>query len=516
MKKRVFTPASNLILVILTLTSILIPATTFSQSTNDFPWLTDIISQEDCCTNRTISVFEKPSNSFVYIKADDSCDGGSKLYFEDGQCWCSDNDGSFCLMAYGLMESMGNVISRCETTITYDVFNQYPWLHAVASPSDCCQSQKIEVYETSPAIAYLYIAKDPMCSDGLGKLYLQDGTFLCMDSPNYSCRAAYGFIEDGVSTTWTCDATAAASQKIAQATLYETNSSGMSGLVTFTERNGRVVMQAQVSGLLPESIHAIHIHSIGDCTAPDGTSAGGHWNPTNETHGKWGDSEFHRGDIGNIIIGADGTGMITRETDLWCIGCGDPTKDIAGKGMIIHAGPDDFSSQPAGAAGPRIGCGVIENKSESMFQAKATIVATNESGMEGMVSFSEANGIVTMHANITNLSGQGNHAIHIHSVGDCTAADGTSAGGHWNPTNEMHGKWGDPEFHRGDIGNILINENGNGNISRATDLWCIGCGDPAKDIINKSIIVHAGPDDFSSQPSGAAGPRIGCAVITKK
>ena len=136
------------------------------------------------------------------------------------------------------------------------------------------------------------------------------------------------------------------------------NSSGISGTVTFSETDGIVSMTANVSGLSAGN-HAIHIHAIGDCSADDGTSAGGHWNPSDVDHGVWGTAPFHSGDIGNLEVGDDGTGTITRETDLWCINCDDSTKNIIGKAIIIHEGPDDFSSQPSGAAGPRIGCGEI-------------------------------------------------------------------------------------------------------------------------------------------------------------
>jgi len=145
----------------------------------------------------------------------------------------------------------------------------------------------------------------------------------------------------------------------ATATIEAKSNSSISGTVTFTEKDGIVKMEALISNTT-EGNHAIHIHAIGDCSAENGSSAGGHWNPTNENHGKWGITPFHRGDIGNIVIGVDGNGTIERETDLWCIGCEDETKNIIGKAIIIHEGPDDFSSQPAGAAGPRIGCGVIE------------------------------------------------------------------------------------------------------------------------------------------------------------
>lgn len=147
--------------------------------------------------------------------------------------------------------------------------------------------------------------------------------------------------------------------KTATAVIQPKSNSAITGQVTFIEVNGIVRMEATITNA-SEGKHAIHIHAEGDCSAPDGKSAGGHWNPTKESHGKWEALPFHRGDIGNIVIGADGKGTISRETDLWCIGCDDDTKNIIGKAIIIHQGPDDFTSQPAGAAGARIGCGVIE------------------------------------------------------------------------------------------------------------------------------------------------------------
>ena len=70
-------------------------------------------------------------------------------------------------------------------------------------------------------------------------------------------------------------------------------------------------------------------------------------------------------------------------------------------------------------------------------------------------------------------------------------------------------------YHKGDIGNFNVDNNGNGSVTLTTDEWCIGCDDPNKDITNKAIIVHQGVDDFTSQPSGAAGTRVGCGVINK-
>lgn len=135
--------------------------------------------------------------------------------------------------------------------------------------------------------------------------------------------------------------------------------SNVSGNAVFTEENGEVTMTAVIDGL-PEGMHAIHLHENADCSAEDGSSAGGHWNPTREQHGKWGDAAgYHRGDIGNFKVDGNGNGTITMTTDQWCIGCEDETKNIIGKAVVIHDGVDDFTSQPSGAAGTRVGCGTI-------------------------------------------------------------------------------------------------------------------------------------------------------------
>ncbi|HET8754354.1 MAG TPA: superoxide dismutase family protein [Salinimicrobium sp.] len=140
--------------------------------------------------------------------------------------------------------------------------------------------------------------------------------------------------------------------------------SEMTGEAVFTQENGEVTMTATLSGL-PEGMHAIHLHEKADCSAEDASSAGGHWNPTMEDHGKWGDEAgYHRGDIGNFDVDAEGNGSVTFTTDQWCIGCDDEKRNIVGKAVVVHDGVDDYTSQPSGAAGNRIGCGVIEGEGD--------------------------------------------------------------------------------------------------------------------------------------------------------
>lgn len=130
----------------------------------------------------------------------------------------------------------------------------------------------------------------------------------------------------------------------------------------------------------------------------------------------------------------------------------------------------------------------------------------------GTVSFDEMDGKVKMMLQMT-IKDKANQsvAVHIHEHGDCGEM-GKAAGGHWNPTNQNHGKWGNPPFHSGDIGNINLDANGNGSLELETDLWSIG-GDTTKNILGKTIIIHSGTDDYTSQPSGNAGERIGCGII---
>ncbi|MDH7447117.1 superoxide dismutase family protein [Aquimarina sp. 2201CG14-23] len=151
-----------------------------------------------------------------------------------------------------------------------------------------------------------------------------------------------------------------------------------------------------------------------------------------------------------------------------------------------------------------------ENKVKTL---AISLAPKSESEVSGTVTFTEEDGVVTMVANINGLS-EGEHAIHIHEKADCSSPDGKSTGGHWNPTMEPHGKWAAPEgYHKGDIGNFNTDADGKGSITFATNDWCIGCGDDKKDIVGKAIIVHQGVDDYTSQPSGAAGSRVSCGGI---
>ncbi|HEX5172508.1 MAG TPA: superoxide dismutase family protein [Cyclobacteriaceae bacterium] len=145
----------------------------------------------------------------------------------------------------------------------------------------------------------------------------------------------------------------------AKAMIQSASGSTLTGEAIFEETNGGVKMTLTVKGATPGT-HAVHLHESGDCSAGDATSAGGHWNPTHEAHGnRAGGGDFHAGDIANLQVGDDGTGTLEVTAADWTIG-GDDQKNVIGKAVIIHANEDDFVSQPAGNAGARVGCGVVE------------------------------------------------------------------------------------------------------------------------------------------------------------
>ncbi|HKH60549.1 MAG TPA: superoxide dismutase family protein [Flavitalea sp.] len=148
--------------------------------------------------------------------------------------------------------------------------------------------------------------------------------------------------------------------------------------------------------------------------------------------------------------------------------------------------------------------------------AEAVISGTYpDTAVTGTATFQTVNGKVKMVLNITAAAKANKTvAVHIHEHPGC-GDQGKDAHGHWNPTKVNHGKWGSDAFHSGDIGNVELDKDGKGSKELETDRWTIG-GDSTTNILNRSIIVHGGVDDFKTQPTGNAGNRIGCGIINKK
>jgi Cu-Zn family superoxide dismutase len=140
------------------------------------------------------------------------------------------------------------------------------------------------------------------------------------------------------------------------ATLDPVAESGVAGVVHFRATDSGVEVSAEIDGLNPGQMHGFHIHEFGDCTAADATSAGGHYNPGGDPHALPPAMPRHAGDLGNVQ--ADESGHASFQITVDNITLAGPDNPIVGRGLIVHAGTDD-GSQPTGAAGARIACGVI-------------------------------------------------------------------------------------------------------------------------------------------------------------
>jgi Cu-Zn family superoxide dismutase len=145
----------------------------------------------------------------------------------------------------------------------------------------------------------------------------------------------------------------------ATAQLQPTKGNKTVGEATFEDMgNGRVHVVVIVHGLKPGTEHGFHIHEVGDCSSGDGMSAKGHFNPLGKPHGSPTSAEHHAGDL--PALKADKSGTAKLDTTLSGITVGPGPTSIVGRGLIVHADPDDYKAQPTGNSGARIACGVIQ------------------------------------------------------------------------------------------------------------------------------------------------------------
>ncbi|TRZ63964.1 MAG: superoxide dismutase family protein [Rhodocyclaceae bacterium] len=144
----------------------------------------------------------------------------------------------------------------------------------------------------------------------------------------------------------------------AEAKLVATKGNAVSGSVSFVKQGDRIQVNAAVTGLTPGA-HGFHIHEKGDCSAPDGTSAGGHFNPAGHPHGHPQMGPHHAGDMSMLEADASGNARLNVELSGVAL---EGEQGIVGRGVIVHASPDDFKTQPTGNSGARVACGVIVRK----------------------------------------------------------------------------------------------------------------------------------------------------------
>ena len=159
-----------------------------------------------------------------------------------------------------------------------------------------------------------------------------------------------------------------------------------------------------------------------------------------------------------------------------------------------------------------VGCTVGEVTNEK--HATASLVAKSGSNITGTATFTQSGATVMLKLTVTGASA-GMHGVHLHAVGDCSAADATSAMGHWDPSTMMHGLPTAAVHHLGDCGNFEVGADGTGLLT-FSNAWSIGTGG-ADDIVGKAIIVHANMDDGTTPPPpagpGNSGARQACGVI---
>ncbi len=145
--------------------------------------------------------------------------------------------------------------------------------------------------------------------------------------------------------------------------------------------------------------------------------------------------------------------------------------------------------------------------------ATAQLVPTKGNAVSGTVTFAKQGNAVLVSGEVRGLAPSKEHGFHVHEKGDCSSGDGLSAGGHFNPLGKAHGAHDHSEHHAGDLASLKADANGVARFSHVADTLTVGDG--ATDVIGRGLIVHRDPDDFKTQPTGNAGPRLACAVVTK-
>ena len=144
-------------------------------------------------------------------------------------------------------------------------------------------------------------------------------------------------------------------------------------------------------------------------------------------------------------------------------------------------------------------------------RADAVLLTAKDHPLWGSVSFVEVDGGGLVRADVRGLPFGGVFGFHVHEKGDCSSADFTSAGGHFNPGGKPHAHYAGPERHAGDLPNLEADGEGNATYAFETKLLTVAKG--PNSVVGRAVVIHARPDDYKSQPAGNAGPRIACGLI---
>lgn len=173
--------------------------------------------------------------------------------------------------------------------------------------------------------------------------------------------------------------------------------------------------------------------------------------------------------------------------------------------------PESIAAEPVAPAPPPVATAPAEIPAG---QAVVTLKSSDDMKVSGdLILTAEAAG-VRISGTITGLTAGTQHGFHIHEAGDCSAADFKSAGGHFNPSNKEHGNPSSDMHHAGDMMNLAVDDSGSATVDVTVPGVTLGDGG-VDDAMNRAIVIHAGPDDYTSQPAGDSGSRIACGVIAK-
>ena len=146
-------------------------------------------------------------------------------------------------------------------------------------------------------------------------------------------------------------------------------------------------------------------------------------------------------------------------------------------------------------------------------RAVAQLQSTTGNTTTGTVNFARSGDKVVVKGEVRGLKPNAEHGFHVHEKGDCSSGDGLSAGGHFNPDGKPHGNPSDAVRHAGDFPSLKADASGVARFSFESSSIAVGGG--ASDVVGRGLIVHRDPDDYKTQPTGNAGPRLACAVIAR-
>ena len=159
------------------------------------------------------------------------------------------------------------------------------------------------------------------------------------------------------------------------------------------------------------------------------------------------------------------------------------------------------------------GCSGMPTQGAAGTSAVAALAPTTGNSTSGTVRFAQRGDKVLVTGEVRGLRPNGEHGFHVHEKGDCSSGDGMSTGGHYNPGNQPHGRHTSAAHHAGDLPSLRADASGVARFSFESTGFSIGAG--RADVVGKGLIVHRDPDDYTTQPTGNAGPRLACAVIVR-